>query len=475
MSVSVTRHCLFARALRAAFHPARALRAAFQVLSKMLAANFDRNAHGLFRQVLCLWLVVAMTSPLTLPQTAHAQSKAEKAKQRKLKAARARAAEQGPPKVATPATPAKGDVPAVNGPAAPIQPGTPDALPEIKPFETGLPYAETSPRSLVTFNLEDASLTDLVRLISQITGKRFILPGTTRSIKATVYAPTKVSAAEAYQAFISILELNGMALVPAGRYLKIVESGRVEGRPIPLFTQDESVPDGDRYITRLQRVNNIAAEDAASLIERFKSGDGAITAYAPTNMLIITDTGTNIRRMVRILDVIDVASSGEQIWVEPVHNATASDVADRLSEIFEPGGEQELLGEESTCAQAGQRCAGTVADDRFTQRRDADQDPGRRTHQLADHRRHRALVPAHSRDAQVPRRLDGRRRQDPCAPPAAQRCRGAVATTLQALISGRGGGRRQASARRPGGGGGRRRCLRGLGGDHRPQGAPTRW
>jgi general secretion pathway protein D len=331
-----------------------------QVLPKMHPANHDRHAPGFLRQVLCLWLAFAVASPLTLPHVAHAQTaKQKKAAERKaaadkkaadkkaadkkaaqaeeLKRARQRATAPVPstePKT-TQAAPAKpGAAQAEMTPGAPLAPGA--AGQEIKPFETGLPYEPTSPRSQVTFNLEDASLTDLVRLISQITGKRFILPGTTRAIKATVYAPTKVTAAEAYQAFMSILELNGMALVPAGRYLKIVESGRVEGRPIPLFTQDESVPEGDRYITRLQRVTNISAEDAASLIERFKSGDGSITAYAPTNMLIITDTGTNIRRMVRILDVIDVASTGEQIWVEPVHNATAQDIADRLSDIFEP-------------------------------------------------------------------------------------------------------------------------------------------
>ncbi len=208
--------------------------------------------------------------------------------------------------------------------------------PDIKPFETGIDYKPTSPRTRVTFNLEDADLPDLVRLISQITGKRFILPGKSRSIKATVYAPTKVTAAEAYQAFLSILELNGMALVPAGRYLKIVESGRVEGRAIPLFTDDATVPRGDRFLTRLHRVDHISAEDAASLLERFKSGDGSITAYAPTNMLIVTDTGTNIRRMLRILGVIDIERTGEQIWVEPVHYADASELAARLSEIFEP-------------------------------------------------------------------------------------------------------------------------------------------
>ena len=233
--------------------------------------------------------------------------------------------------------------PTVKPPRAAPQPGSAGPqdgdedradLPDIKPFETGIDYKPTSPRTKVTFNLEDADLPDLVRLISQITGKRFILPAKGRSVKATVYAPTKVTAAEAYQAFLSILELNGLALVPSAGYMKIVESGRVEGRPIPLYTEGD-VPNGDRFITRLHRVEHIAAEDAAQLLERFKSGDGSMTAYAPTNTLIITDTGTNLRRMLRILQAIDVARTGQQVWVEPVHHATASELASQLSEIFD--------------------------------------------------------------------------------------------------------------------------------------------
>lgn len=240
------------------------------------------------------------------------------------------------PVVAPPLSPrAIGGTPSA-APGAPVT-GAPGETGGIKPFETGLDYKPTSPSTKVTFNLEDADLPDLVRLISQITGKRFILPSKGRSIKATVYAPTKVTAAEAYQAFLSILELNGMALVPSGKYLKIVESGRVEGRAIPLYTENDELPTGDRFITHLHRVTNISAEDASALLERFKSGDGSITGYAPTNMLIITDTATNIRRMVRILDVIDVARTGEQMWVEPVHHADATELAGRLTEIFEPG------------------------------------------------------------------------------------------------------------------------------------------
>ncbi len=64
---------------------------------------------------------------------------------------------------------------------------------ELPQFETGVEFEPMSPRARVTFNLEDAELPDLVRLISNMTGRRFILPTKLRAIKATVFAPTKVT------------------------------------------------------------------------------------------------------------------------------------------------------------------------------------------------------------------------------------------------------------------------------------------
>ncbi|MFK8000354.1 MAG: type II secretion system secretin GspD [Polyangiales bacterium] len=205
-------------------------------------------------------------------------------------------------------------------------------------FETGTDYQPVSPRTRVTFNLEDADLPDLVRLISTITGKRFILPGKLRSIKATVYAPTKVSVAEAYNAFLSILDVNGMTVVPSGRYLKIQDSANIENQPIPLYTGGSPTPVADRFITRLHQLTNLSAEDAATLLGRFKSSAGSVTAYAPSNTLIITDTGRQIRRMLRLLENIDLPRTGEQIWIEPIHYADAADIASRLQEIFPSSG-----------------------------------------------------------------------------------------------------------------------------------------
>ncbi len=230
-----------------------------------------------------------------------------------------------------------------------VKPGTGDDSPDttmrqdpdgpdlgnIKPFETGVEYKPTSPRSRVTFNLEDADLTDLVRLISSITGRRFILSGKSRSLKATVYAPTKVTAAEAYRAFLAILEMNGLTVVPSGRYLKIVEATGVEKEPIGTYVKEGArLPRDERFITRLHRLESVSAEDVTNILGKFSSKHGQITAYAPTNTLIITDTGANIRRMMRIVQEIDVSRTGTQMWIEPIHYANAVEIADRLNELF---------------------------------------------------------------------------------------------------------------------------------------------
>lgn len=219
--------------------------------------------------------------------------------------------------------------------------GTPpaggDSSSKVAPFVTGLEGTDsrtTPPGARVSFNLEDADLPDLVRIVSRITGKRFILPSKARSIKATVYSPSDVTAAEAYQAFLSILALNGLSLEPSGRYFKIVETSGAESHGFPMYDDGEAMPADDRFVTRMHRLENVSAEDVATLLSHFKTAEGAITAYAPTNTLILTDTAASIRRMLRIISAIDIPRTGEQIWVEPIHYAAATDLAERLREVF---------------------------------------------------------------------------------------------------------------------------------------------
>ena len=204
----------------------------------------------------------------------------------------------------------------------------------LSQFESGIEYEPYNPNHLVSFSLEDADLDQLVRVIGEMTGKRFIFGGKVKSVKATIFAPQKITVAEAYQAFLSILEVNGLTVVPHGRFYKIIDSSDAK-TTTPVYAAGQGGTHEDRYITRIHRLRNVNATEVADVLGKFKSKDGDIVVYGPGNLIIVTDTGTNIDRMMRILEDVDVGGIGDQIWIEPVHYGMASDIAQRLDEVFD--------------------------------------------------------------------------------------------------------------------------------------------
>jgi general secretion pathway protein D len=225
-------------------------------------------------------------------------------------------------------------------------------------FEPGVEFQPKSEEYRVAFSQEDADLPELVRVIGQLTGKRFIFAGKVHPIKASVYSPQKITVAEAYQVFLSILETNGLTVIPHGRFLKIVETGGIAAQNTPLYAGGQaSGPPEDRYVTRIHRLGHVSAEEVAAVLGHFKSKDADITVYSPGNLLIITDTSANIHRMMQIVEDVDLGSAGDQIWLEPIHYGSATDIEARLSELFDVKGATATAG---AGAKAGHERGGDI-------------------------------------------------------------------------------------------------------------------
>jgi general secretion pathway protein D len=56
-------------------------------------------------------------------------------------------------------------------------------------------------------------------------------------------------------------------------------------------------------------------------------------------LLVITDTGAQVSRMVRILEEVDVGGAGQQMWIEPVNHGDAVSLAEQVNELFDVGTE----------------------------------------------------------------------------------------------------------------------------------------
>ena len=220
-------------------------------------------------------------------------------------------------------------------------PGDAGTLPssfEALEAATAIEYRPKPGAYRVRFNLQDADLAELVNHISGMTGKRFIYGAKVRNIKATVVSPEPVTLQEAYQAFLSILQVNGLTVVPHGRFLKIVDSAGIATQGTPVYSLGSPIPNTDTFITRIYRTRFVSADEASGLLNKFKSKEADISTYNAGNLLIITDTGTQINRMVRILEEIDVGGAGQQMWIEPINHGNAEEMAKQLNDLFEVGG-----------------------------------------------------------------------------------------------------------------------------------------
>ncbi len=197
-----------------------------------------------------------------------------------------------------------------------------DAVQKSKPQE-----------EMVYLNVQDQDIKDVIRQISKATAKNFIIDDKIRG-KITILSERMMTKEEAYQAFLSALEVAGYTVVtgPAG-IIKIVSLKDAISSPIPIHV--DSTPYTDSFVTRLISLNNISAVDMSNAIKPLISKEGNLFAYPATNTIIITDSGTNIDRLMKIIKELDQEGPQQVIEIIPIKHADAEQIASTVLNLFE--------------------------------------------------------------------------------------------------------------------------------------------
>ena len=88
------------------------------------------------------------------------------------------------------------------------------------------------------------------------------------------------------------------------------------------------------FITRLIPLRYIDSESIVATLKPLVSKDAAIASYAPTNTVILTESSSNIRRVIAILESIDIETYREELTVIRVEYADAATMANQIADIF---------------------------------------------------------------------------------------------------------------------------------------------
>ena len=194
------------------------------------------------------------------------------------------------------------------------------------------------PRSKDRFTFDfEGDIKQLVDIISKRTCKNFIITNKVRSQKFEIIAPTPVSANDIWRAFLSSLEANDLSIIQVGRYHKIIQATDGTRSPVPMYSDGKKPPIDDQMVTVIWKLEH--GGDPGSVVNYlniFKTNKGQIHPFGATGVIIATDFGTSIERLEHILTEIDQPGALEQVHVVPVEYASATEISEKLTQVFEP-------------------------------------------------------------------------------------------------------------------------------------------
>jgi general secretion pathway protein D len=220
------------------------------------------------------------------------------------------------------------------GGAVPTPVTTPSS--PAKPPET-VPPPLAGARGGVDINFAEQDLYSLLEYFARATGRNFII-GDKRDLegkKITILSNAKVSPEAAYEAFLSALEVHGLTTIKVGDLYKIVKSQDAQQSPGEIRDSDSGRPrPTDNYITQIITLSNVSVTDIRQIVDNLVSPNAKVLAYAPTNSLILTDSGNNVRRIYDLVTKLDIAAPRSTMLIYPVVFADAAELKQLIEELY---------------------------------------------------------------------------------------------------------------------------------------------
>ncbi|MDP1604027.1 MAG: GspD family T2SS secretin variant LspD [Legionella sp.] len=209
---------------------------------------------------------------------------------------------------------------------------TSDAF-EKSPPQTVTPEQNTEEEAdKKIWNLRNADIRAVIAEVSRVTGKNFIIDPRVQG-KISIISSSPMSDKELYQVFLSVLQVSGFAAIPSGDITKIIPNIDAKTVSTDLLTEMRNPPRGDDMLVQVIPVQYVPAEQLVPVLRPLMPQWSSVSAYAPSNMLILSGRANNIRRMAAIIKQVD-SSSSSGIDIVPLKHALAMDVANTLKDLI---------------------------------------------------------------------------------------------------------------------------------------------
>jgi general secretion pathway protein D len=182
--------------------------------------------------------------------------------------------------------------------------------------------------------MQGIDLDTLLEEYSELTGKTVITAQNLPKVTFNFSTKNDFTRSEAKTFYETLMSTRGIAIVEVNaKVVQAIPSAEVVKSPPPITVLNkEDLPQGDVYINYVHKLRYVKASETVDLLVAFAKSPQAVTAVESTGTIVLRDFSNNVRRMLDMLEHIDVEEINDQeIAVVKIKYALSADIAQVIS------------------------------------------------------------------------------------------------------------------------------------------------
>jgi general secretion pathway protein D len=177
-------------------------------------------------------------------------------------------------------------------------------------------------------NFKDSDIQELIKFVADVTGRTVIIDPRVKG-RIKVISSKPMDEAELLHMFRTVLEMHDFSMVEVEGVLRIIPLKDARSSPVPVVSGNSSEKG---YLTQVIQLQNIAAAKILPSIRPLVPQHSHLSAYDPSNAIIITDSAENIARIRELIERLDKSATPVTEIVE-LKYANAADLVQVLQSL----------------------------------------------------------------------------------------------------------------------------------------------
>ncbi len=207
--------------------------------------------------------------------------------------------------------------------------------------QPGRPGAPSRAADMVTMQYPNSDVMDVLHLYENLTGSKLVMDNNVQG-KVNIFIAKPIPREEAIKIIEMNLALNGFSLVPAeGGIVEVIGINKnPRAAAVPIISDPDDLPSGAQVVSYLFRLNYADPQELQQVLSQYLAGIGGqapILALPKSSSLLVTQSADVLRKLVKMVEQIDVAPAEVTSKFIKLERADAQKVVDMLKDVLEKG------------------------------------------------------------------------------------------------------------------------------------------